>query len=566
MNTLPFEIIDIINTDLTPHDRLNCMYVCKSWASSFNRYFYEKIKFQSYGRFQLFHKAITTYPRCIKARDFIRSLTFRFTTYSIYDCFYIFHEVLALCTNVELLLFPDNPIWLYYMINSKTPELKALNVIRFDTSYSIPLEDLMACYYQHKSTLTHMFLAGEISKAPYCKPGNSISFITLFPNLTHLDIKPRFEPREQVDLFDKIIYHCPQLVFLSYSDIKNNSLAINDRPQVLHRSLVELEIHINIIYPDDIYYIKKKFPNLKTLFVDVGWKLHNESKSVKALMTLSHLLKLDIKALFFNDLEFKNAMLTFWEHSKPNYNLLEKNAVKEMSISSSEINHHCIKFSFGRNSRLKIGKMFLSVHADINESNQLEEYLDEVGSCLNKLTFQSSRENRISQLNIINKMCHKLNEVTLEMGDMDDFTYTTPSNPNVTRLTITTGLINNELFRIIEHCFPKLQRLKINYIEEDSLYGNSSKSNKENDIQLPRTGLIVLEIMQILNYHSNNIGCVVNQAKNNKTVCRWYYSITENKTVAIKDEDIENTNHIQPKDLYLSLTSSTLKKCILFTF
>ncbi|KAI8972160.1 hypothetical protein BDB01DRAFT_811150 [Pilobolus umbonatus] len=554
MNSLPSEIIEIINFYTTNKDVYTCIRVCKSWYIRFMPHLYREIDIHSYKQLQLFHHSISSISKCQSVKQYVKLFSIKYIARLYPGTYTLFADIMSLCSSIESLKFPDTATGIQFLLSDNMPEMRFLNHLSFGKPSRISSHLIMDCYFKYKSTLTHLAIQDSLQHISCYYPVKLIYYINLFPRLTHLDIRLK-STSSKVDLLNEIICHCPNLYHLSYS-IHNNREISNDI-KLKHKLLTELELDVHSIYPKDICFIKSTFPNLKQLVLHAKDATANSCETVKHLMGLQHLYKLEVTAEFDKVMQYNQALFTFWKLSE---HYMFKNAKKSMSFVNGPIDYHVMRFSFTRNVAKGFDSISFLSESSIDECVLLEEYLMNIGFNVNILAFNYVWDNKNTPIDVVSKFCPVLTELAIPINDLEKFRSSKP-NHSIQKLTATECILNDDTLRTIELCFPNMKALIIDVCSV-RVYPHSLPTKI--NLMLPETGLQSLTIKRSFREDYKTTNFLVHRISKGVLENRWYYSPDLVKTVTLKNVELANHQYEPSGDLVVCLTSSTLETCSLY--
>ncbi|KAI8972788.1 hypothetical protein BDB01DRAFT_458551 [Pilobolus umbonatus] len=551
MLTLPIEIVENIASYVQHEDSYNCMIVNKTWYPVFARVYYREIKVNSRHQLLALFNALTAYSKVIRARAYIRKLDI-----SNMPCYIRrrrFHGLMNFCPYIELILMPDNPTWLDFLLDAEVPKMESLSEIQFPKFFrNLSETRILECYYRHRSTLKKISV--DVRHLPE-QTANPVSYIRSFPQLTYLYINVSIDNPAR-DLFDDIIHTCPHLKTLVYVTDSLNRLAENTYPDDQHESLTDMKLEVNEIAEEDIYYIKGKFPHLRNLSVSYTESSDREVDTMNAFMTLNHLENLAVSVSLEDFTHYETCMYAFWRHADPILHPQAKDAKKTMTFSGPFHSYIPFRFSVTKSPVAGIKSMSADISLIILVHKPLELYLQEFGCHLTDLIFDRQFGADIS-MNLINTLCPLLTALNLPISILRHLMESFDPNENITELTVSKFPIKLPTMKMIELCFPKLKVLKLVECEIDDDFILLLKHTSHHVcLQLPETNLESLYIqLDPLIYSA--IPIMIDRMANERVACRWYYCPQTQKTIQIHDDSIDETESTTSSMLHLK--SSTLK-------
>ncbi|KAI8972979.1 hypothetical protein BDB01DRAFT_808870 [Pilobolus umbonatus] len=507
MQSLPFELFEFITFLLDSQDHLHCLTVCKQWYTLFVPILYNSVHFVNNETATLFLSSIIMYSRCKEAGQYVKSLSIAEYEMSDTD----FRDALVYCPRIESLSCHSDLI--QDMLHPSMPNMKYLKYLDFHAIDIYP-PDLLDCYYKYRHSLCSLDLRGTISRE--CTVDGLMAYLGSF---THLEKLVLEVPWTEFEL-DEIFVRCPDLKQLNW---KGEMLKISHK-MLTKSSVVELRLQMDRLCQSDIYYIRDKFKQLRSLDIEV-----NNEVDVSVLFELP----LNRLKLVLHDGGAKDILDLFWKHT-----VSEQSCYSEGNLTFTPFDDRCMEFYLDRQgSNGMTASSIVRIGQNVFDRLGPEDYLDGYGHQLDSLYLWDNRDRPSMTLNQINSACPKLKKLTL-FSVTFNHTIRTPHLQleelcldNCT-FDIIPGRRSQQLFKCIELAYPTLQTLRLNSLNFEGEYDRPICK-----IQLPETGLRNLSLYKDFTF-LKRWNVIVMKIINVFPVMSWYYSrelgdvqVTENKEI-----------------------------------
>ncbi|KAI8985493.1 hypothetical protein BDB01DRAFT_850062 [Pilobolus umbonatus] len=538
MDTLPSELNALIIVHLTQDDFLHCITVCKSWYSIFIPLLYQDIKLgTSHYDIDEFYKSMTTYPRCREAGIYVR----RLNLYN-YGCisWTEFKELIGHLPSIEELFLPDIRYWINCFISTNEPELKSLKKIDFNQSFHFYGSKILHCYYQHRDTLTHINIFGDIKPQEYAS--TFPFYLPSFTQLTHLELNVTSVPHLGSDLFNEILHQVPHITTLTYTALIREKCFLDTYPQSEHHSLTHMELKMDVMDTRDIDYIKSKFPYLKCLKMTITKQLQDACQSIEAVTSITSLTDLELNFRTKRSDEYTE-LFDAWKRCYPPSPLIQ-HAHESIAQKGPQLFASPISLSFSISPTTGIRRMFSRAVPRKYRIQVREAYLKSHGSYLTDL----SLGNRLNLMDIslpeLNALCPSLTYLTLTYSTLRSAS-TVLANCNLRYLTLTRCLVNQCVLNAIEQHYPCLKSISLKGCKLEF-----SGLRHPYHLRLPETGLEVLTIRLDMKDLEKTWAVV---KENGEGAVRWYRKANSDRITINRDTEfsLESVQYV--------MHSSTLK-------
>ncbi|KAI8972525.1 hypothetical protein BDB01DRAFT_810067, partial [Pilobolus umbonatus] len=560
MEHLSAELIQLVAEQLDFNDFHRCLRVNKYWYAIFIRLLYAVIKPKSKYHLKLFLESTTIYSRCMEAGNFVKHLDMSYLSSA--DKFNIrfengvdFIDALLFYPNIEHLSVDYKVDIIQALMNPRLPGMNKLQVLHlYPWSYDIDFKyNIMDCYYKYRSQLTCMKLDSLTSIISAYTPDSFITYLESFPHLKSLYIEIPLDTFEDSPMLNNILSHCPTLTRMQYACDSLNTLNCGSEIDIKYRLIRQLDITVNSLYLQDVFYIKNSFTYLDHLTLNAFGTVDDECVVITELMQIEALRNLRLQIPRYSE----SIMNTFWKHACFLSHYLQEHAITKASftLNNSAYGSSILSFSKCPFTGIRTIKSNLSVqrHAAIS----YELYLKEIGHRLDELKIEDRYYGSSITIERTNEMCPVLSKLSLFGHKLTKSNRVARPNHNLHNLTLYQCTFSLAIFREMEQAYPMLRRLTLSVasISSDHNYA----AGKIYQLQLPETGLISLAIFS----YDELSNILVVKEVDGVSIRSWHYNHESEGMVVTEHRDIFLVKQIlSVNPLFLFKSTTVESVCI----
>ncbi|KAI8988954.1 hypothetical protein BDB01DRAFT_576862 [Pilobolus umbonatus] len=549
MDTLPWEIINLICVHFNKRDLKQCIKVSKHWNTIFMRILYKKVNIMNIHQFNLFRLFIEPKPLITHVQEIYISSNSDYLSVSPLE----FYNMMSRCSQLRSLTVPSTLFWLDYILSPNMPEMKALSEIRLSDSTGDFHHKLMLCHSKYKAKLTHVTVNSHLVQ--FLSRQDDIIFnLRSYSQLTHLTIKMG-QYLEASSLIDLVMECCPGLLSLTCSGQIIGLLTPCSTSNGQHKALAILNLDMLEIDSHACDYIALKFPKLQELRLDISNAFMNGFQWMKTLFNMNHLRVLAFKSLFMDLTKCDDFLFAFWDYFHFVINVQSPKPQKIMQFGYSLDSYVAIDLHRYPDSELKSISLALKNYLFVR--NPPTQFVGTFGNKINTLKLLTPGDD-YGIIRGIDIICPLVTELGLHMSLLKLFSIQKKTYPSIHKLTVKNCIIRDSTLQMIELNFPNLTSLQLDdcIIEEDyNIILNHLKGSMS--LKLPKL-LETFRVHIAVSSVRETVMLVADKVVNSQLLCRWYFDNNAKRTILIwKTEEIPE---LHGSTIYF--TSPMLKKCI----
>ncbi|KAI8972789.1 hypothetical protein BDB01DRAFT_839234 [Pilobolus umbonatus] len=551
MDHLPFEILESVILQLTLNDLLTCLTINSTWYRLFISTVYHAIDLDKNHKMILLLNSLTTNPRGMEAGGYVRYMSLNQTSRdnalkrAALEVDAI--DALTYCPNLEHLIIETDSRTTEAPIQPRMPQLrniKLLNLNSFACRDDFK-DDIMACYYKYRSTLTT--LAPLVS--PTHTPDSLISYLSAFTALTELYIDLSSDTYTHSPMLDRILTKCSSLTRIAFKCALLNS---PDSQLVIpnYALINDLTLSVKDLYLRDIEYMKENMKALKKLNLTVNAEIHDGERAMELISKMKSINSIKIK---IRDSYCIDTYNTFWRYADLNTSLLPELCKKKSVIWLKVASASSMKLTISR-CDTETTAITSTVCIPRNMILNYTEYLERISHCLHTLKIKTALYDSTVNFDIINRTCPALSKLVLRSPNLNESGEFLVRNNNLKQLTLCNARVGSAEFKEIELAFPHLEELKLIAV---NLKFNHTIDNVYS-FELPQTGLRSFTIEKDI-FFASKLSIVVIKEIQGVLICAWRYCYDSKEMVFTQQENIWDVIERYSNNALFLFRSSTVE-------
>ncbi|KAI8974068.1 hypothetical protein BDB01DRAFT_807462 [Pilobolus umbonatus] len=461
MDHLPYEITTYIAQNLDKKDYYRCLTVNKQWYSVFIRWHYKDVSPSNKTKRVLFLKSLIFYPKCKEMGRYVKRLVVEdlfiksiLTTQSGTNKYLA--DAFVYCPNIEQLILSRKTYTIKALFDERT-QFKRLQYLDF--GYTVSFDDLPAikCFYKFRSSLSRLKISDRRFNADPESANDIVTYLQSFPQLLKLDYENRDFNSMGGPILHNILSHCHQLQEVEYTGPEMYTITRQLITQK-HMSLKTLSLRVGRIYLYDFYYIQAMFPCLQQLTIIHRSELSDTDMMCKILLEMKELSR------FKCNIDYSVSVSTnksFWKYVK-----LESDEHPDRVLKRAQF-----KINAKSSSDLFIEKKLHTQNNIITQiystswvTNEHDEYLKDMGTCLDELAIQVLYNPLPVSLIDMNNMCPNLSALSLSNVRFSPEMKCSNPNHKMKKVALDKIVYPNATFRKIESAYPLVEEFRLSEI------------------------------------------------------------------------------------------------------
>ncbi|KAI8972947.1 hypothetical protein BDB01DRAFT_839129 [Pilobolus umbonatus] len=539
MESLPFEITELITANLDVGDMFQCITVSQGYYSSFMKHLYSEVKLKDVEEWKLFLESVINYPRCQEAGKYLKTIHFPKPSASDQENIMFIkrnlHNALKHCPGLEFIITYGEMDVLKLFLDPGMPDLY-LRYIRIVDMTDSCTEDYMKCNYKYRMSMELLTIQHMDCILNEYNPDTFIDYLGSFPLLTALLIDVHVENLQGVSLFDLIVNHCPNLVYFCYfGDVVSKDKMM---PIIEYKSLTELGIHTFDLDSQQIDYFKNKFTRVTNVSMTSANNTGDECDIIDTWMSTTS-VKYFCFQMYMLEMDSEEVTSTFWKYAQ------DPQAKSDKRIkNSATININCKKLESIKVSSecSNPGFELMDYSVDITEASivkssiRYERFLKS-GRFLTKLVICDTMQDYPIKLETISSNCPFLAELTLEFALMIHTNKCISANHNLKTLSLNQSRYPSRyatpihaILTNIQLAYPSLQNLHM----IDPRLSRDGTSTSNYLLQLPAK---IQHLTIQKDFPTSEWSAVVVKEVNSVQIQSWHWCTRSQKMITTQKKD-----------------------------